>query len=51
MNHQDTYTHDEAYAEFLAGWDENFYAKYADTLMPDEKADASWMWGAGWVRW
>ncbi len=36
MNHQDTYTHNEAYAEFLAGWDENFYAKYADTLKPDE---------------
>ncbi|MSU04778.1 MAG: class I SAM-dependent methyltransferase [Pedosphaera sp.] len=36
MNHQDTYTHNEAYAEFLASWDENFYAKYADTLKPDE---------------
>jgi SAM-dependent methyltransferase len=35
MSHQDTYTHNEAYAEFLANWDENFYAKYADTLKPD----------------
>jgi len=34
MSHQDTYTHNEAYAEFLANWDENFYAKYADTLKP-----------------
>src|SRR4051812_39683696 len=36
MSHQDTYTHNEAYAEFLAGWDANFYAKYADTLKPEE---------------
>lgn len=35
MPHQDTYRHNEAYAEFLAGWDEQFYAKYADTLQPD----------------
>ena len=34
MSHQDTYTHNQAYADFLAGWDENFYAKYADTLKP-----------------
>ncbi len=34
MGHQETYLHNEAYAEFLAGWDENFYAKYADTLRP-----------------
>lgn len=33
---QQYYTHNEAYAEFLAGWDENFYAKYADTLKPDQ---------------
>jgi SAM-dependent methyltransferase len=32
MSHQETYLHNEAYAEFLAGWDPNFYAKYADTL-------------------
>jgi SAM-dependent methyltransferase len=36
MSHQDTYTHNEAYAEFLAGWDANFYAKYANTLKPEE---------------
>lgn len=35
MSHQDTYTHNEAYAEFLANWDPNFYGKYADTLKPD----------------
>jgi SAM-dependent methyltransferase len=35
MSHQDSYRHNEAYAEFLAGWDEGFYAKYADTLRPD----------------
>lgn len=29
------YRHNVAYAEFLAGWDEGFYAKYADTLRPD----------------
>lgn len=34
MSHQDTYTHNEEYAEFLANWDENFYAKYANTLKP-----------------
>lgn len=33
MSHQDTYYRtNEAYAEFLAGWDAGFYAKYADTL-------------------
>jgi 2-polyprenyl-3-methyl-5-hydroxy-6-metoxy-1,4-benzoquinol methylase len=35
VSHQETYTHNEAYAEFLANWDANFYAKYADTLRPD----------------
>ena len=34
MSHQETYRHNEAYAEFLANWDENFYAKYTDTLRP-----------------
>ncbi|MBI2925565.1 MAG: methyltransferase domain-containing protein [Verrucomicrobia bacterium] len=34
MSHQETYRHNEAYAEFLAGWDAGFYAKYADTLRP-----------------
>ena len=35
MGHQETYRHNQAYAEFLAGWDAGFYAKYADTLCPD----------------
>lgn len=34
MGHQESYRHNEAYAEFLAGWDAAFYAKYADTLKP-----------------
>jgi 2-polyprenyl-3-methyl-5-hydroxy-6-metoxy-1,4-benzoquinol methylase len=34
MSHQETYRQNEAYAQFLAGWDEGFYAKYADTLKP-----------------
>jgi SAM-dependent methyltransferase len=34
MSHQETYRQNEAYAEFLAGWDANFYAKYADSLKP-----------------
>ena len=36
MSHQETYRHNEAYAQFLAGWDAAFYAKYADTLKPCE---------------
>jgi 2-polyprenyl-3-methyl-5-hydroxy-6-metoxy-1,4-benzoquinol methylase len=36
MGHQETYRHNEAYAEFLAGWNAGFYAKYADTLRPDK---------------
>src|SRR4051812_7515525 len=36
MSHQETYTHNEEYAEFLANWDANFYAKFADTLKPDQ---------------
>lgn len=36
MSHQDTYRHNEAYAEFLANWDPGFYAKYADHLLPDQ---------------
>ena len=34
MSHQETYRHNEAYAEFLANWDEGFYARYTDTLKP-----------------
>lgn len=36
MSHQDTYRQNEAYTEFLANWDEAFYAKYADTLQPPQ---------------
>jgi len=32
VGHQETYRQNEAYAEFLAGWDSGFYAKYADHL-------------------
>ena len=35
MSHQECYRHNEAYAEFLAGWDPAFYAKYTDALRPD----------------
>ena len=34
MSHQQTYQNNQAYAEFLSGWDEGFYAKCADTLKP-----------------
>src|SRR5262245_10877548 len=34
MGHQETYRHNEAYAQFLANWDANFYAKYTDYLKP-----------------
>ena len=34
MSHQETYRQNEAYARFLEGWDEGFYAKYANTLRP-----------------
>lgn len=32
--HETFYRQNQAYADFLAGWDEGFYAKYADTLKP-----------------
>lgn len=35
MTHQETYLHNEAYAEYLAGWDPAFYMKYAEALCPD----------------
>ncbi|MDP6753721.1 MAG: hypothetical protein QGF56_08560, partial [Verrucomicrobiota bacterium] len=35
-NQQDYYRENEAYAEFLDGWEAGFYAKYADTLCPAE---------------
>jgi SAM-dependent methyltransferase len=34
MGHQETYRQNEDYAKFLSGWDEGFYAKYADYLQP-----------------
>lgn len=37
MSHQETYRHNEAYAEFLANWDAGFYAKYTDSLRPARK--------------
>ena len=39
MGHQESYRQNEAYAEFLAGWDEGFYAKYADSLRPERPGD------------
>ncbi len=36
MGHQETYRHNEAYAEFLANWDPGFYAKYADAVKPGQ---------------
>ena len=36
MSHQESYRQNESYAEFLAGWDAGFYAKYADTLKPEQ---------------
>jgi SAM-dependent methyltransferase len=35
VSHQESYRQNEAYAKFLAGWDEGFYAKYADCLRPE----------------
>ena len=34
MSHQESYRQNEAYAEFLAGWDRQFYQKYIDALKP-----------------
>jgi SAM-dependent methyltransferase len=39
MGHQETYRQNEAYAAFLAGWDENFYAKYANVVQPEVAGD------------
>jgi SAM-dependent methyltransferase len=47
MSHQDTYTHNQEYADFLASWDENFYAKYADTLRPDKSGGKALDVGCG----
>ncbi len=34
MSHQQSYQHNDAYAEILDEWDAGFYAKYADALRP-----------------
>ncbi len=47
MSHQETYKHNEEYAEFLANWDANFYAKFADTLKPDRAAGRALDVGCG----
>lgn len=48
MSHQESYyRHNEEYAEFLANWDANFYAKYADTLKPDIAAGRALDVGCG----
>lgn len=36
MSHQESYRQNTAYADFLAGWDAAFYAKYSDTLQPEK---------------
>jgi len=47
MGHQESYRQNEAYAEFLAGWDEKFYAKYADTLRPEKSGGRALDIGCG----
>ncbi len=48
MSHQESYyRHNEEYAEFLASWDANFYAKYADTLKPDRSGGRALDVGCG----
>src|SRR5687768_16013925 len=44
---QSYYTHNEEYAEFLANWDANFYAKYSDTLKPDRAGGCALDVGCG----
>ena len=44
---QSYYTHNEEYAEFLANWDANFYAKYADALKPDSASGKALDVGCG----
>lgn len=34
MDHQSTYSNNEDYAHFLAGWNVSFYTKYIDNLTP-----------------
>jgi SAM-dependent methyltransferase len=48
MSHQESYyRHNEEYADFLASWDANFYAKYADTLKPDRSSGKALDVGCG----
>ena len=47
LSHQESYRRNEAYAEFLAGWDAGFYAKYAETLKPDKPGAAALDVGCG----
>jgi hypothetical protein len=42
MSHQDTYRHNEAYAEFLAGWDPNFYVLARGSSMSVAALDRWW---------
>ena len=44
---QSYYWENEEYADFLEGWDPRFYAKYADTLCPDEPASKALDVGCG----
>lgn len=37
MGHQEIYQDNQAYAEFLSGWDVSFYQKYINTMVPDSK--------------
>ena len=40
MGHQESYQHNQEYAEFLASWDVSFYQKYIDNLVPDSLDDS-----------
>ena len=44
---QSYYRENEEYADFLEGWDPRFYAKYADTLCPDEPGGKALDGGCG----
>jgi SAM-dependent methyltransferase len=44
---QSYYQHNEAYAQFLAGWDAGFYAKYADALKPTRPGERALDVGCG----
>ena len=44
---QSYYQNNEAYAEFLAGWDAGFYAKYADALKPAQPGERALDVGCG----